>query len=109
MRKIYKHFKGEYYLEIGESTYSPDKCTGYLDTIYCVHTHLNQYVEIHKDNEGNMYHNFSKNSLVVYKSLFDATDIFVRPSYDFHIELDKDKYPNAKQKYRFERIGDKHE
>lgn len=105
MVEIYKHFKGELYATLGESTYSPEKCTGYLDTIYCIHTHTNQYVEIHKDKGGNMYHNFSKDNVVVYKSLHEDSDIYVRPSYDFHVELDKDKYPNATQTHRFEKVG----
>jgi hypothetical protein len=42
--------------------------------------------------------------VVVYKALYGDNKIFVRPYEDFMGEVDKEKYPNVKQKYRFERI-----
>lgn len=106
---IYRHFKGNLYSVKGESIYSPKHCKGDLNIIYCIHTHFGNYVEIYKDKNGVMYHNFSRENMVIYKALNEDSDIYVRPSSDFYGELDKHKYPNANQKYRFERVGEHHD
>lgn len=95
---IYRHYLGDLFVVKGESTYSPEKCTGYLDVIYCVHSRLNKYVSIYKDSEGKMYHNFSTDTLIVYKGLDDYSDFYVRPSWNFHEELEN----NVR---RFEQVG----
>lgn len=40
---------------------------------------------------------------VVYKALYPPYKIYVRPYFDFVEELDKNKYPRAEQKHRFEK------
>lgn len=42
--------------------------------------------------------------MVVYKALYGEQGYFVRPYDMFASEVDRDKYPNATQKYRFERV-----
>lgn len=45
----------------------------------------------------------TENNIVVYKSVFDKK-IWVRTVDNFMSEVDHKKYPNIKQKYRFERF-----
>ena len=40
--------------------------------------------------------------MVVYKALYGGKYLFVRTIQDFFSKVDKDKYPNIKQEYRFE-------
>ena len=42
--------------------------------------------------------------MVVYKALYGQEETYVRDLLDFMSEVDRIKYPNAKQKFRFERI-----
>lgn len=65
--RIYRHFKGDYYL-----------------------------VEaIAKDSE-------SGEDVVVYRKLYGDGALWVRPKSMFLEEIDREKYPNIKEKYRFE-------
>lgn len=42
--------------------------------------------------------------VVVYQNINDKTNIWVRPLSMFTSKVDKEKYPNACQEYRFEEI-----
>jgi len=65
--RIYRHFKGDYYL-----------------------------VEaIAKDSERG-------EDVVVYRKLYEDGALWVRPKAMFLEEIDREKYPNVKEKYRFE-------
>lgn len=65
--RVYKHFKGDYYL---------------------VHD-----IVIHSETGEEM---------VLYQQLYDNGQLYVRPLELFTSLVDKNKYPNVKQKYRFE-------
>lgn len=50
-------------------------------------------------------HSETLEDLVVYKHL-DDNQIWVRPYHIFNSKVDKEKYPNITQEYRFERIDE---
>ena len=67
INRIYKHFKGDYYLVEG--------------------------VAIDSEAKGEM---------VIYRRLYGDGGLWVRPKDMFLSEVDHKKYPDVKQKYRFE-------
>ena len=42
--------------------------------------------------------------MVVYRAMYGGFTLFVRPYDEFISEVDKKKYPNIKQKFRFEEV-----
>lgn len=67
INRVYKHFKGDYYLvvDIGTDSETQEKC-------------------------------------VIYRKLYEDGSLWIRPMGIFLSEVDHKKYPDVKQKYRFE-------
>lgn len=70
INRIYKHFKGDYYIVVDIGKYS-------------------------ETNEN----------VVIYRKLYEDGSLWVRPVSLFLSEVDHKKYPNIKQKYRFELVN----
>ena len=67
INRVYKHFKGDYYLvvDIGTDSETQEKC-------------------------------------VIYRKLYEDGALWIRPLADFLSEVNHEKYPDVKQKYKFE-------
>lgn len=61
--------------------------------------HLYQVIHIAKDSE-------TLKDVVVYQDLSDDTKIWVRDYDMFMSKVDKEKYPEVKQEYRFELVDE---
>ena len=52
--------------------------------------------------EGICYHSETGEKMVLYRALYDEGKLWCRPCDMFLEEVDRIKYPDIKQKYRFE-------
>lgn len=64
---------------------------------------------VYKHFKGDLYlvediaiHSETKEKYVVYRALYGNNELYIRPYDMFTSKVDKVKYPNVKQEYRFE-------
>jgi len=67
---------------------------------------------IYKHFKGNLYlvedvatHSETREKYVVYRALYGDAELYIRPYDMFLSKVDKEKYPEVEQEYRFELVN----
>ena len=112
---LYKHFKGDIYCtKFISYPISKSKISDYLSTkevllAPAIHTETMNEITIYK--VGNEYYHIDEYSgvepLVIYTCVNNIKkyETYARPLNMFLSKVDKEKYPDIEQKYRFEEMG----
>lgn len=104
---IYRHFKNKFYATMAISHPAVRSFITAIVEKECemynaIDTETKEVIHIYKF-ANEYYHNDSRKcSYVLYKSLYDDTGIYARELEIFESEVDKEKYPDTFQRYRFE-------
>lgn len=110
---IYKHFKNKFYATMGVSNYidieefkevlnKEDLTVFNLPSVSVEYTESGENIVSVNYKEKWYHFDVCQEDLTLYKSLYDNKGIYGRPLKMFLSEVDKEKYPEVTQKYRFE-------
>lgn len=104
---LYKHFKDKIYMVIGKT----NPVGGYIDIVDDVLTifiakdsETGENISVYVDKNGQILAKDDGKQYVLYQAMYTYKEMYVREYNMFMSEVDKEKYPKAAQKYRFEKI-----
>lgn len=102
---IYRHFKGNMYvtLDVSKATSRQAlKTKSYIEYMTVLHTETNEHITIYMDANARLFHDDKYgDELVIYRSLSDDSGCYARPKEMFMGEIDKERYPEYIDRYRF--------